>query len=60
MRSGLTALSAAWPKPSLSIAPGRKFSVTMSAVAMSLSTAAFAAGSFTSMARLFLLRLNAA
>src|SRR6267142_5669245 len=58
MSRGLRCASAAYEKPSLSSAPGRKFSVSTSLRSTSLSTRSRPSGCLRSIARLFLLRLN--
>src|SRR6185295_6711495 len=55
---GLRSASAFGPKPSLSSAPGRKFSVSTSALSRSRCTMSRPSARFRSTARLFLLRLN--
>src|SRR5919197_1063367 len=58
MRRGLLSRRLSYPKPSLSSAPGRKFSVSTSLRSMSFSTRERPSGCLRSMAKLFLLRLN--
>src|SRR5581483_3280678 len=58
MSRGLRSCSAPYEKPSLSSAPGRKFSVSTSLRSMSFSTSARPSGCLRSTAKLFLLRLN--
>src|SRR5260370_20071629 len=58
MSRGLRSLRAAWEKPSLSSAPGRKFSVSTSLRSISFSTSSRPSGCLRSTARLFLLRLK--
>src|SRR4051812_36281763 len=58
MRRGLCFCSSAYEKPSLSRAPGRKFSVSTSALFSIFRTSSFPSGRCRSTARLFLFRLN--
>src|SRR6266852_2230141 len=58
MSFGFSFLRISYEKPSLSRAPGRKFSVKTSAVFSSFRTMRFPSGRARSIARLFLLRLN--
>src|SRR5919197_686545 len=58
MRRGLLSRRLSYPKPSLSSAPGRKFSVSTSLRSMSFSTRERPSGCLRSTAKLFLLRLN--
>src|SRR2546421_2566900 len=58
MRRGLRSRAAEYEKPSLSSAPGRKFSVSTSLFSMSCSTRPRPSGCLRSTAKLFLLRLN--
>src|SRR5581483_7042561 len=58
MSRGLRSCSAAYEKPSLSSAPGRKFSVSTSLRSSSRSTSSRPSGCFRSTAKLFLLRLK--
>src|SRR3954469_15527098 len=58
MSRGFCFCSASYERPSLSSAPGRKFSVSTSAVLSSLRTSALPSGCARSIARLFLLRLK--
>src|SRR5438270_1591130 len=58
MRRGFRSRSVAYEKPSLSSAPGRKFSVSTSLRATSRSTRSRPSGCLRSTAKLFLLRLN--
>src|SRR5688572_13088866 len=58
MSLGFSFCNASWEKPSLSSAPGRKFSVSTSAFTRSFRTSSRPSGFCRSTARLFLLRLN--
>src|SRR5438094_9688914 len=58
MRRGFRSRTAAYEKPSLSSAPGRKFSVSTSLRSASRSTRSRPSGCLRSTAKLFLLRLN--
>src|SRR5919201_1464565 len=58
MRRGLRSLSARYEKPSLSSAPGRKFSVSTSLRSTRRRTSSRPSGCLRSTAKLFLLRLN--
>src|SRR3970040_545999 len=58
MSFGFRALSFSYENPSLSSAPGRKFSVTTSLLSISLKTISRPSGRCRSIARLFLLRLK--
>src|SRR5919109_4268925 len=58
MRRGLRSVSAACEKPSLSSAPGRKFSVSTTLRSRRRSTRLRPSGCLRSTAKLFLLRLN--
>src|SRR6267378_6904005 len=58
MRRGFRSRSAEYEKPSLSSAPGRKFSVSTSLRSTSRNTRSRPSGCLRSTAKLFLLRLN--